>query len=115
MKGIILFPDGYTQPNDVTAPNNINNTGNSWPTYSTSDFGKMANNGAVFLPAAGHRIKDSNNVCIKMDYYNGTCYYWTSTSNSTTTANNVVIGNYSSNPISSNNRSYGQSVRLVRE
>ena len=56
--GVIIFPDEYTHPADVTVPVGINatdSTGWDGNTYSTTDWDKMDSAGAVFLPASGNR------------------------------------------------------------
>lgn len=119
--GIILFPDNYSQPNNVTSPVGINDkTGNHWTNatstnnniYSTTDWEKMEENGAVFLPASGSRSAAS------VSYYNTNCYYWSSNNYSTkyayrinVSSTNVVTSGASAYSVRSN----GLSVRLVRE
>lgn len=111
MRGIIMFPDGYTHPNDVKAPTNINpGYLYTWQSFTVEEFNKMANNGAVFLPAAGYRVSGTT-----IDYYNNTCYYWTSTSSSTTDAYRLYIANGSVTFNNNVKRYLGCSVRLVRE
>ena len=60
--GIVLLPDYWTQPEGVSfipAPSTYENGSLyeklSINTYSYSDWSEMEANGAVFLPAAGHR------------------------------------------------------------
>lgn len=55
VKGVILFPDGYTHPTGVTAPAGINFTGNAgWynDNYTLTDWAEMEAAGAIFLPEA---------------------------------------------------------------
>ena len=78
----------------------------------------MEANGAVFLPAAGYRTNNSDKECIKLDYYTGNyenCYYWTSTSSSSTSAYRMVIGNWSPSHNNGGYRYLGCAVRLVRD
>ena len=58
IRGIIIFPDVYTHPSDVTVGGSpvYNANSNCTATISsTSDWDKMEAAGAVFLPAAGLR------------------------------------------------------------
>lgn len=122
VQGVILFPDDYTHPSGVTQPTGINQTGNTgWNgnDYSASDFGKMADAGAVFLPAAGSRIGTSVSGADSND--NG--YYWSTTANSTYTIYGFVSDNAyclsfastTCTPSSSAERCRGCSVRLVHQ
>ena len=83
--GIIIFPDSYTHPSGVTAPTNVNSSSSTYAsnTYNATQWTKMQNAGAIFLPAAGFRTCSSddsaNNTEIK--YYYGTdavATYWVS-------------------------------------
>lgn len=60
--GLIIFPDSYTHPGDVTAPASVNTTGASYTanSYDATAWGKMEAAGAVFLPAAGSRFAGVN-------------------------------------------------------
>lgn len=74
--GVILFPDGYTHPSDVTAPTGINladNTGWNGNRYSLAQWTAMESAGAVFLPAAG--LRQGTTVSSEGDYG----FYWSST------------------------------------
>ena len=55
VKGLILFPDSYTHPSDLTALTNVNNAGaaSSVNTYTAADWALMEGAGAVFFPGAG--------------------------------------------------------------
>lgn len=111
--GLIIFPDSYTHPGDVTAPTSINTASAAFTvnTYDATAWGKMEAAGAVFLPAAGYRSAATVN------YVGERGYYWSSTSYSSDVtrakrsvyfANNVVVMDlYDS-------RASGFSVRLVR-
>jgi len=111
--GIILLPDNWEWKGDVAS---FEETWNTYPgqsqwknEYTYSDWAKMEAAGAVFLPAAGLRTST---------YTNGTGnsgYYWSTTNNGVDmarslwfTSNLVVPQNHT------DNKSYGQSVRLVR-
>ncbi|MBP5614163.1 MAG: hypothetical protein J6X35_08505, partial [Bacteroidales bacterium] len=79
--GVILFPDSYTHPSGVTKPKKANINANdggaySSTTYTTTDWGKMEDAGAVFLPSAGIRGYDATGTNMwDIDKW-GT--YWTS-------------------------------------
>ena len=73
--GIILFPDSYTHPSDVTAPISVNTTDAAFTvnTYNADAWSKMEAAGCVFLPAAGYRSGTS------IDTNNSDGQYWSST------------------------------------
>ena len=111
--GVILFPDSYTHPDDVTAPTGINATGNAgWNgnSYTTTDWAKMEAAGAVFLPAAGYR--NGTSVLSAGSYG----YYWSSSPYASGVYNAYSVYFYSDylDPSNYLSRKYGQSVRLVR-
>ena len=98
VKGHILFPDEYTHPAGVADIVNINvkSAANDGNTISASDWSKMEDAGAVFLPQAGYF--DPNYSYI----YGGRGYYWTSTANSSNMARSYLeqtsdIGIYNEN------------------
>ena len=67
VNGLILFPNGYEHPAEVTAPVAINNTAyngssGSGNNYSIEAWGQMEGAGAVFLPQAGHRVGTGANA-----------------------------------------------------
>jgi len=54
VKGMMLLPDNWTLPSDMTfSPAQTNYTVN---VYTTAQWQKMEQNGAIFLPAAGARV-----------------------------------------------------------
>ena len=113
VQGVILFPDTYTHPADVIAPVGINvagNTGWNGNVYDATAWGKMESAGCVFLPAAGYRVGDS------VYYVGENGYYWSSTAKDTRYAYYV---DFNSNRLNADDyyfsRSYGCSVRLVRD
>ena len=108
--GVILFPDNYTHPEGVDAPEGVNVYGStSWDAnqYNVEDWGKMEAAGCVFLPAAG--IRDGSSVTGD----NSSGYYWSSnySSNDNGYNANFQYNNFYSS--GSNLRNYGFSVRLV--
>ena len=111
--GIILFPDTYTHPSDVTAPASINTANAAFTvnSYDATAWGKMETAGAVFLPAAGNR----NGTNMEgVGTYGG---YWSSTPCPLLADNalNVYFPLNNVNPASTGYRSKGRSVRLVRQ
>jgi len=118
VEGVILFPDTYTHPDGVTAPDNVNESNGAYTSnnYSTADWAKMESAGCVFLPAAGCRT--TTNVFREVIPGGIVGQYWSSTPESNNDGIEVFFGNSSLDPAtnSSNSpRSYGHSVRLVRE
>ena len=107
--GIILFPDSYTHPLDVTAPVNINQAMVAFTVnqYSASQWQKMESAGAVFLPAAGSRT----NTSVSGGNLYG--YYWSSYGS----YGYVYYVRFSSSELdaqSNDTSGAGRSVRLVR-
>ena len=104
--GLILLPDNWTLPEDLTFTSGTNDYAQN--TYYDSDWSKMEANGAVFLPAAGRR----NGV--NMKYVGEGGYYWSSSYNLINACsvyfvtNNVGVESLS-------NRHDGFSVRLVQD
>ena len=114
--GIILFPDDYTHPDGVAAPEGINYDGStSWAanTYSTEAWAKMEKAGCVFLPAAGYRYYLEGWV---ISGVNLEAYYWSSTAAFSNMAYSLRF--YSTDLLpgtSASARHYGCCVRLVHE
>lgn len=107
--GMILFPDSYTHPSEVTAPFGINdteNTGWNYNSYSSTDWEKMEEKGCVFLPAAGYRSGTS----VTQEGLSG--HYWSASFQDTSDAHYMYFdkGHFY---WSYNERYYGYSVRLV--
>lgn len=120
IKGIILFPDDYTHPNDIVIDwsNRCYNTvDNNYSFYGfsigLSAWSKMEAAGAVFLPAAGYR----NNTTISET--NTTAYYWSASSNGLSNA--YAIKFFDSNGTTNSStaigipRRNGCSIRLVMD
>jgi len=111
--GIILFPDSYIHPSDVTQPTNINTPKAAFSvnTYDATAWGKMESAGCVFLPAAGSRYGTAA-------YGAGTyCGYWSSSPRTSNVnyAYYVYLNSGSLNPADYDTRYRGYSVRLVRQ
>ena len=112
--GVILFPDDYEHPADITTPlTGINATGNtSWSAnqFTAAEWEKMESAGCVFLPAAGDRKGTSvNNANLRGNY-------WSSSDGSNAgAACRMLFFATGLNPASDGERYYGYSVRLVRD
>ncbi len=110
--GMILFPDTYTHPSDVTQQPTSINTANAAFTsnsYDATAWGKMEAAGCIFLPAAGYRYGT---------YVYGVGSsgdYWSSKPNDTNYAYGVLFSASVVSPQSSSSRYNGYSVRLVRD
>ena len=110
VNGLILFPDQYKHPDDIALPETINiDTAQYTSCYSASQWKKMENAGAVFLPEAGVRGG--------LEWLPGSGHYWCSTACNSSCAYDLGFGNGLLG-IHSQNRSfrlYGNSVRLVQD
>ena len=110
--GIILFPDQYTHPANVTPPYGINKedaTGWMVNSYTVDEWEQMEIEGAVFLPVTGYRIGT--------DVYstNNRGYYWSTTHYQAKYAQTLI---FSETELFTNRamvRSTGCSVRLVMD
>ena len=98
-KGVIVFPDNYTHPEDADFSGNCNNASENYTsTVSLDGWAKMEAAGCVFLPAAGwgYSYTDIRNVDVA-------CFYNSSTSrdgNSRYTPgfnNGINLSNWSNN------------------
>ena len=113
--GLILLPDGWTCPDDVTfKPGFHENAGTeyyaAYQTFSSSDWAKLEASGAVFFPAAGYRYGSDINNLQGYDYG----YYWSATELFSGFANNLYF--YSDEADVTSYYSYrGYSVRLVKD
>ena len=112
--GVIIFPDSYAHPEDVSVPIGIGETGGAgWNgnSYSIADWTKMEEAGAVFLAAAGYRSGNymSNNTNVQG-------YYWTTTLSNDYNAYIVQFSETIMNASSYNStKARGCSVRLVQD
>ena len=117
--GLVIFPDSYSHPTDVTAVSSAN-TGNAaftTNTWSADDWIKIEAAGAVFLPAAGRRVTYIDNKVYV--YYPGQAgNYWSSTSvpdSNNMYAFELYFIDSSVEPTwSGMQRWFGMSVRLVQ-
>ena len=111
--GVILFPDSYTHPMGTAQPigiNDVEDTGWNENNYSSTEFTLMEANGAVFLPAAGHRSGTLLDNC----GHDG--HYWSSSYAASNTACELEFSNSYFTPQDRHGRKYyGYSVRLVQD
>lgn len=110
--GLIIFPDEYEHPSDVTTPTWINNSssnqGWAYNYYSIEYWNKMKAAGAVFLPAAGFLSYSS--------YSSGNAYgyYWSSSESGSNDAYCLYFGGNNFGALHIEPQTNGQSIRLVR-
>lgn len=113
VKGLILFPDSYSHPGDVsgTFSTPVYNAAGDYAKFvvDAGNWAKMEAAGAVFLPAAGYREQAS------VGGVGSYGYYWSATGASTSNAYDLRFSESTVSPSSGDNRYRGQSVRLVRE
>lgn len=103
--GVILFPDSYTHPSDVTAPISVNVDDAAYDAniYDANAWCKMESAGCVFLPAAGTKY-DASNIG----------YYWSSTpGDNNNSAITLSFGPGYITTKADTHRYFGRSVRLV--
>ena len=75
VNGLILLPDGWTCPDDVSFKSGVAEDSESFADYqsfSASEWSKLEANGAVFFPASGYHIG------IEMKDLQQICCYWAS-------------------------------------
>ncbi|MBO7055254.1 MAG: hypothetical protein J6W37_07710 [Bacteroidales bacterium] len=114
VNGLILLPDEWSTPADVTFTSGFseNYYGSEYyatvNNYSMSEWRKMNENGAVFLPADGLRY-DTN---VRAVGFNG--YYWSCSAYNFQDARCVLFQNNSVS-IAESRRQFGYSVRLVQD
>lgn len=107
-KGMIVFPDTYVHPRNVTITGAKYNTRSDYTAIISSldDWYKMEAAGAVFLPSAGYRGYTTTSITLKGS--NG--YYWSRTqrmmafSNASVEPSGIYTAKY-----------YGMAVRLVKD
>ena len=126
VQGLIIFPDNYTHPYNVTEPTGVNliNAAFDLNNYTAEQWSKIESAGAIFLPCAGYR----GGTTILYVAENG--YYWSTTGKSGYGSNgfldwgaaalyifstNVYVSPGCQNgPANCYERSKGLSVRLVQ-
>lgn len=112
--GLIIFPDSYTHPGDVTAPASVNTAGAAYTvnSYDATAWGKMEAAGAVFLPATGSRSVVTNNSVQGCGVIGG---YWSSVVQSDDNAYSLAFQPSAIGPSVFNPKRFGASVRLVKD
>ncbi|MBP5371780.1 MAG: hypothetical protein J6Y55_07660 [Bacteroidales bacterium] len=106
--GLVLLPDEWTLPADVTFTSGANGDF-AQNTYSTEEWSKMETNGAVFLPAAGYRYGTD------VGYVGSHGYYWSSSAYGSDDAYCLYFGSGGVSTYNGKYRSNGHSVRLVQD
>ncbi len=70
VSGVVVLPDDWTLPEGVSFTKGFNGTSlYGLNVYSTADWAKMEENGAVFLPATGYRLETTVNDAGDAGYY----------------------------------------------
>ena len=75
-RGIILLPDDYQHPSNLSAMTHVNSVSDGWITHNEIRWGRMQAAGAVFLPLAGER---EGSTVTESDNNHPFCYYWSLT------------------------------------
>lgn len=122
--GLILFPDTYSHPSGVALPVGINATEETigWNnnSYDITNWLKMENEGAVFLPAAGYRRNGTSAYIMDGIYQiNSASIYWTASSCTISSDNSIRARMVEINDdymgFVGLSRACGCSVRLVQD
>lgn len=113
IKGLLIFPDGYTGATSGTGMSTVNNGSANYPPSNIPDdvWETMDAGGVIFLPAAERR----NEIAFTDDKAG---YYWTSVGHKfqSTVAYYMFFDGYSINPANDMlQRRFGKTVRLVRD
>lgn len=108
VEGMILFPDGVTITNSEATWGTINGAGTN---CTSAQWTALEGKGCVFLPAAGYRWGAE-----VYGAYSKALYYWSSSPHTSIVGDAYDVCFYQSQfPQNYNQRSYGFSVRLVRD
>ena len=111
--GLILLPDDWTVPADITFTSGFeSNYGAEYyathQTFTLDEWQKLEAAGAVFLPVSGNRYGSY------MNDVQSSGYYWSATVDDSVNAYYLFFFSNGANT-DSNNRNYGQAVRLVQD
>ena len=118
VKGIIIFPDVYTQPAAVVITStSINNKSMTWDdtainVISADDWSLMEKAGAVFLPVTGYRYGTGLSHIDGNENYT---YYWTSKASNQAGWANILYFMHSNVTTNGAARKAGAAVRLVMD
>lgn len=110
--GLVLLPDDWTCPADVTFKSGFSNTYSvqayaDYQTFTLSDWQQLKAAGAVFLPASGYREGAF------VGYVQNSGYYWSAAHSKSDCAYVFLFGTDGADT-DNYGRYYGQSVRLVK-
>ena len=111
VNGLILLPDGWTCPDDVTFKSGVAEDSESFADYqsfSASQWSKLEASGAVFFPASGYHIG------IEMKDLQQICCYWASDAIDEGFSFVLVCQSYWLN-VEKGPKYLRQSVRLVKD
>lgn len=112
IKGVIVFPDNYKQPTDVTATTtsvSYNSVNSQFGTFVVDydNWIKMEAAGAIFLPTAGYGLSSSNEKTCSVSSASLSGNYWSGS------YYNVELSSYIDFPSNSSLRSmYGNRYRV---
>lgn len=137
VRGLMIFPDVYTHPDGVASPSLINDFGGDGPdevavtSYDEANWKKLEDAGVVFLPCGGQRnvmsVYVNSNTDDPSDTTKKLGRYWVATLESSASgetqykASALRFACNNNNPQveptggGGNKRTYGFSVRLVRD
>ena len=112
--GLILLPDSWTCPTDVTFKSGFASDWSieayaTYQTFTLAEWQKLEAAGAVFLPASGYRDGSSMS---NVQYYGD---YRSATANDSSSACSHRFNSNGAHARNGDNRTYGQAVRLVRD
>lgn len=114
VKGLILFPDVFAWPSDVTTPTNINvkNVAFATTTVTLADWEKLEEEGAVFLPAGGYRSGRNTIYDVQTEGY-----YWAKDEDEASASHGRTfrINNDAMPTQASLSKARGHCVRLVQD
>jgi len=118
VKGMIIFPDGFTGNNtEGVSWGTINAASNYTTTCTTAGWNALESANCLFLPATGWRaINETINDCTRVEGINSWGYYWTNNASNNSTLNAYVL-KFDSQYVEPDElaiRRLGFSVRLVR-
>ena len=113
VNGLILLPDNWTCPSGVTFKSGFHSNYGveyyaAYQTFTAADWSTLESAGAVFLPVAGYRYGSHVGGVLNRGYY------WSATEDDSYNAYCLYFRSDGAN-MNFDNRSYGSSVRLVKD